>query len=63
MPYQCTECGRLFREISNLYRHRNSHHAGVGGYNVIRECWICQEKFEDFAALQGHIDSHFEETC
>ena len=37
MPYQCTECGRLFREISNLYRHRNSRHAGVGGYNVIRE--------------------------
>ncbi|XP_036907694.1 zinc finger protein 891 [Sturnira hondurensis] len=51
--YECSQCGKPFRRISNLILHRRSH-MGEKQY----ECKECGRVFTDSSTLKRHIRTH-----
>ncbi|XP_012603116.1 zinc finger protein 891 [Microcebus murinus] len=51
--YECNQCGKAFKRISNLILHRKSH---MGEKQF--ECKLCGKVFNDSSTLRRHVRTH-----
>lgn len=52
--YRCEQCARVFKDTSDLRRHRWTH----GGYEKKFECAVCLKRFYERKAVRVHMRSH-----
>ncbi|XP_018058042.1 PREDICTED: zinc finger protein with KRAB and SCAN domains 8-like [Atta colombica] len=48
--YQCEFCGKVFAELSNVYRHKREIH-----FNVHKDCDDCKKGFDNEQDLNNHL--------
>ncbi|KAG5446928.1 Zinc finger protein 579 [Clonorchis sinensis] len=60
----CESCGRTFRHLTNLIRHKKDSHASQHGERTKPQCVECGKAFRDAYDLNRHMRCHsVENTC
>ncbi|GAA57883.1 gene K09228 KRAB domain-containing zinc finger protein [Clonorchis sinensis] len=60
--FMCEICGRIFRHLTNLNRHKKDSHASQHGERTKPQCVECGKAFRDRFAIKRHILCHSAET-